>query len=119
MRRRRGARHSRTRPLRTRPLKRIFVLFVMIALVVSYVGPIRGYREKRAELRTQEIALQKLITERDGIRHALREVKNPAVMESRARELGFMKEGEVQYRVTGLDGADDADGLWGSVAVGG
>ncbi len=110
-----GARRRRTRPLRPRALKRIFLLFVVIALVVSYIGPIRGYRAKRAELRGQEVALQRLIVERDSLRHALRQIKNPAVMESRARELGFMKEGEVQYRVTGLEQPADS-GLWGIVA---
>lgn len=90
-----------------------------MALVVSYAGPIRGYRAKRADLRSQQIALRALITERDGLRQELRQIQKPAVMEARARELGFMKRGEVQYRITGSDGAGGADELWGRVSLGG
>lgn len=41
--------------------------------------------------------------ERDTIRARLKSLDTPAVIESRARELGFAKPGELPLRVTGLE----------------
>ncbi len=44
------------------------------------------------------------MTERNAIRERLASRDNPAVVEARARELGYVKPGELPLRVTGLDG---------------
>ncbi len=46
--------------------------------------------------------------ERDTIRVRLKSLDNPAVIEARARELGYAKPGELPLRVTGLEPAPPA-----------
>ena len=83
--------------------KRLFVLGIVVALAVSYFGSVRGYLAQRNDLARQQLALRELIDEREGIRSRLTSLQNPAVIEARARELGFTKPGEMALRVTGLD----------------
>lgn len=82
--------------------RRLFLLGLLAALVISYVGPVRGYRTRQAELRQQEIELRNLVKERDRIRERLAKSNTRAAIEARAREIGFIKPGEIQYRVEGL-----------------
>lgn len=84
--------------------------------MASYLGPIRGYRQRQAELRGQEIALKELMVERDLLSARISEIKNPAVLEARARQLGYMKPGEIPFRVNGLDGASGTSGIWDWIA---
>ncbi len=72
----------------------------------------RGYRERQAELRSQEVALKELIAQRDRARVRIRSIDNPAVLEARARQLGYMKPGEIPFRVTGLESASGTTGIW-------
>jgi len=89
---------------------------VVIALVASYVGPVRNYRERQSELRSQELILKDLIAERDQVRARIAESNSPAVLEARARQLGYMKPGEIPFRVIGLDAASGAGGIWDWIA---
>lgn len=89
---------------------------MIVALVVAYVGPLRAYRSRQAELHSQEIALQGLIAQRDQARTRISEVTNPAVREARARQLGYMKPGEIPFRVTGLDAESGSGGIWEWIA---
>lgn len=57
--------------------------------------------------------------ERDAIGTRLKSLDTPAVIEARARELGYTKLGEVPLRVTGLESAAptpvvrrDTGGFW-------
>jgi cell division protein FtsB len=97
-------------PLVTRSLspKRLFILGIVIALGVSYLGSVRGYLAQRDELSRQQVALTAMIAERDSIRARLQSLDDPAVAEARARELGFVKVGEKPIRVTGLELAPPA-----------
>lgn len=74
-----------------------------MALAVSYLGSARGYLAQRQELARQQVALGAMRAERDTIHGRLKSLDNPAVIEARARELGYTKVGELPLRVTGLE----------------
>jgi cell division protein FtsB len=92
-------------PLVTRSLspKRLFILGIVVALGVSYLGSVRGYLAQRDELGRQQVALTAMIAERNGIRARLQSLDDPKVAEARARELGYVALGEMPIRVTGLE----------------
>ena len=102
-------RTARVRRVRRRPVtksltpKRLFILGLVVALSVSYLGSARDYLAQRNELGRQQVALGAMRTERDTIHARLKSLDNPAVIEARARELGYTKLGELPLRVTGLE----------------
>lgn len=98
----------RTPVLRSLSPKRLFILGIVIALLLSYLGSARGYLSQRDELGRQQVALTAMVAERDGIRAQLHALDDPAVAEARARELGYAKPGEIAVRVTGLELAPPA-----------
>lgn len=98
--------------------RRLFLLGLLAALVISYVGPIRGFRTRQAELHQQELELRSLMKERDRIHDRLAKSNTPAAIEARAREIGFIKPGEVQYRIEDLGPAPDPDGTKGAGGLG-
>lgn len=97
--------------------RRLFILGLVVALIVSYIGPVRGYRHHQAELRVQEQQLRDLTRQRDTIRAELAKSNTPAAIEARARELGYIKPGEVQYRITDLERPADAERARGDVGI--
>ncbi len=93
-----------------RQTRRLFILGLLIALAVSYVGPVRGYQERKAELREQQRHLANLLRERNALRDRVSTRLTPDVVEQRARELGFIAPGERQYRIKGIDPEPDTGG---------
>lgn len=83
--------------------KRLFILGIVVALGVSYLGSVRDYLSQRDELARQQAEYAALVAERNTIRTRLGSDKNPAIVEARARELGYVKLGEMPLRVTGLE----------------
>jgi hypothetical protein len=77
-------------------------LGILTAVLVSYVGPVRGYLAQRAELAAQRAALEDLRERRDALREQLTAIARPEVLERRARELGLALPGERTYVVRGL-----------------
>jgi cell division protein FtsB len=113
------------RPIRSPPVlnsltpKRLFIVGIVAALAISYLGSARGYLAQRQELGKQHAALGAMRAERDAIRARLKSLDNPAVVEARARELGYAKLGELPLRVTDLELTPPArvvrrpdDGFW-------
>jgi cell division protein FtsB len=98
-------RRSGTRAGRAAPtsLKRIFLLLLVGAIAVSYVGPVRGYLGQRDELRRQQLALIALEAKRDRLANRLDSLRQVPVLEARARELGMFRPGERAFRVVGLE----------------
>ncbi len=87
---------------------------------MSYLGAVRGYLEQRHELARQQVALRSMVDQRESIRARLAQLKNPSVVEARARELGYVMPGERPLRVTGLEHTPrpaaprhDTGGFWG------
>lgn len=100
------------------------LLGIVTAVLVSYVGPVRGYLAQRTELASQRAALADLRERRDHLSEQLTAISRPEVLERRARELGLALPGERTYVVRGLPPPagttavpeeDDGDGLLGWV----
>jgi hypothetical protein len=81
--------------------RRIFVLGIVTALILGYVGPVRGYLAQRAELRDERAKLTTLERNRDEYRAQLAAIDTDSVLEVRARALGLVKPGERAFVVAG------------------
>lgn len=99
----RGRVHRKAVSRAVRQTRRLFILGVLVALMVSYIGPVRGYQSRKTELRAQQVTLSKLLKERDALRAQVAGGQSKGSMEQRARELGFIKPGERQFRVTNVE----------------
>ncbi|MEZ0284479.1 MAG: septum formation initiator family protein [Thermoleophilia bacterium] len=73
----------------------------MTALLIGYVGPVRGYFEQRGELRDERAKLAALEERRDEFKAQLDALDTPEVLETRARELGLITPGERAFLVRG------------------
>jgi cell division protein FtsB len=74
---------------------------VLTALLLSYIGPVRGYLDQRATLRHEQERLRELVQTRDALRTQIADLGQPAVLEARARELGLVEPGERAFVVRG------------------
>ena len=90
---------------RARTTRRFIVLGALIAVVLAYLGPVRGYFEQRAELQGYQSALRAAETERDRIARQIDALEQPAVLEARARELDMVRPGERSFLIDGLQPA--------------
>lgn len=90
-----------------------------------YIGPVQDYLGQKEDLRLHQVALIKARDVRDAISSQIRALKEPAVLESRARELGMVRPGERTFAVRGIRsvapppvqpaGDQGATGVWGVV----
>ena len=62
----------------------------------------RDYLAQKEQLRAQQVALIKARQVRDGLSVKIRALKDPQVLEARARELGMVRPGETPYAVRGI-----------------
>lgn len=74
---------------------------VLTALLLGYIGPVRGYLEQRSTLRQEQARLHDLEQTRDALRTQIADLGQPAVLEARARELGLVEPGERAFVVRG------------------
>jgi cell division protein FtsB len=92
------------RPLGRRALstRRLVVLGALIAVVLAYLGPVRGYVDQRSELQGYQSSLRAAEAERDRIARQIDALEQPAVLEARARELDMVRPGERSFLIDGL-----------------
>jgi cell division protein FtsB len=76
---------------------------VVVAIAISYVGPVRGYISQREALRAQEVQLRALEARRDRLAEEVRALSTLPVLEQRARKLGMVRPGEHAFIIQGLD----------------
>lgn len=77
------------------PSPRTIVIAGLFAAVgLSYIGPVSGYLSAKSSLRSQEQTLAELQTERSNLAAQLAELKQPAILEIHAREIGMLRPGE-------------------------
>ena len=81
---------------------RLLALGLIVGAAIAFVVPVRGYLSQRSELRRQEIALSKQRVERDRVAELLRSLRQPEVLQTRARGLGLILPGEKVYVLRGL-----------------
>ena len=97
-------RGRRIRPSRSTLALRWVGVVVLAAIALSYVHPIRSYRDARAEVamrRAETARLERTTAELD---RRLEQAGTPAFVERAARRLGLVKPGERLFIVTGVDG---------------
>jgi hypothetical protein len=76
---------------------------VVVAIAISYVGPVRGYLAQREALRSQEAQLRAMEARRDRLAAEVRALATLPVLEERARKLGMVRPGEHAFIVQGLE----------------
>jgi cell division protein FtsB len=74
---------------------------VLTALLLGYIGPVRGYLDQRSTLQQEQARLHQLEGTRDALRTQIADLGQPAVLEARARELGLVEPGERAFVVRG------------------
>jgi len=74
---------------------------LLSALVLGYVGPVRGYLAQRSELQQESARLAVLEQNRDSLRKQIAELNKADVLEARARAIGLIKPGERAFIVRG------------------
>jgi len=79
------------------------MLGVVVAIAISYVGPVRGYLAQRDALRTQEAQLSAMEARRDKLAADVKSLTTLPVLEQRARELGMVRPGEHAFVIQGLE----------------
>jgi cell division protein FtsB len=89
---------------RSRAARRLLLAGVVIAITLAYIGPVRGYLEQRSELQGYQAALRSAEAQRDRIARQIEALRQPAVLEARARELDMVRPGEQSFLVDGLRG---------------
>jgi hypothetical protein len=82
------------------PAPRTIVIAGLFAAVgLSYIGPVSGYLSTKSTLRSQETTLAALQAQRADLAGQLAQLKQPQVLEIRAREIGMLRPGEQGYVV--------------------
>ncbi len=81
--------------------RRIIIAGLLTALILGYVGPVRGYLSQRAELRDESAKLAVLEQNRDQLKRQIAELNKADVLEARARAIGLIKPGERAFIVRG------------------
>lgn len=104
-----------------RSTARLIIAGFIAALLLAYVGPVKGYFDQRSELRREQAHLASLEAEQRSYIERIATAENAAVLEMRAREQGLVRPGERAFAIRGdLEPAapepvrdDDGGGFFG------
>lgn len=105
-------------------LKKLLIVGLFVGIALAYIGPVRDYLAQKEQLHAQQVALIKARQVRDGLSVKIRALKEPQVLEARARELGMVRPGETPYAVRGIKhpspppkaNTDGGGGVWGFIS---
>ena len=70
---------------------------MLVVILGLYISPAKHWLEQSRTSKEQKHQLQTLNTENATLKRRLRGLRNPATLESEARRLGMVKEGERSY----------------------
>jgi cell division protein FtsB len=102
---------ARKRPARKRAgrggirwdrLARVSLLFVLLAVLVSYLGPAANYVESWRLAKQTRAELQQLRTDNDRLRDRAKRLRDPNTIELEARRIGMARPGERAYVIRRL-----------------
>ncbi|MBL6634217.1 MAG: septum formation initiator family protein [Thermoleophilia bacterium] len=87
------------------------------------MGPVRDYMRQKEQLRTEQLELIEARTVRDDLSRQIKALGRADVLETRARELGMVRPGEIPYAVRGIAKpapppkapVDESTGVWGFI----
>ena len=85
---------SRRRPSRSSLVLRWLGAAVLVVIALSYVSPLRAYREARDEVEARRAEVAKLEQKRRELRKRLAYARTDAFVEREARKLGLVRPGE-------------------------
>jgi cell division protein FtsB len=81
--------------------RRLIVAGLITAILLGYIGPVKGYLDQRSQLGAERARLAALEERRDEYKAQLAALGRPDVLEERARELGLVQPGERPFVVNG------------------
>ena len=102
---------NRRRPARKRAgrggirwdrLARVSLLLVLLAVLVSYLGPAANYIESWRLAKQTRAELQQLRTDNDHLRERAKRLRDSNTIELEARRIGMARPGERAYVIRGL-----------------
>ena len=102
---------NRRRPARKRAgrggirwdrLARVSLLLVLLAVLVSYLGPAANYIESWRLAKQTRAELQQLRTDNDRLRERAKRLRDSNTIELEARRIGMARPGERAYVIRGL-----------------
>jgi cell division protein FtsB len=83
-------------------LGRVVLVFVLFAVLASYLNPLVNFFHTWQDARSGKTALVKLRAENTSLRSQARALSNPAVLVRVARDQGMVRPGEQSYVIHGL-----------------
>ena len=97
-----GARPSRSPGIRWDRVSRVAMLFVLVGILILYIGPVRSYFATRSRAAAQSAVVRSLRHENTLLRERRGALSHPATLEREARRLGMVRSGEKPYVLRGL-----------------
>ena len=95
--RKRRARAGTRGAIRWDRVGRVALLGTLGVILLLYISPAKHWVEQSRTSKAQKQELQTLNAENATLKRRLRGLRNPATLESQARRLGMVKEGERSY----------------------
>jgi cell division protein FtsB len=83
-------------------VSRLAMLFVLVGILLLYVGPVRSYLATRRRAASEGAVVRSLRHENQRLRARRSALSHPATLERAARELGMVRPGEKTYIVRNL-----------------
>jgi cell division protein FtsB len=83
-------------------LARVSLLLVLLAVLVSYLGPAHNYIESWRLAKQTRAELQQLRADNDRLRDRAKRLRDSNTIELEARRIGMARPGERAYVIRGL-----------------
>jgi cell division protein FtsB len=83
-------------------VSRVAMLFVLVGILILYIGPVRSYFATRHRAAAQSAVVRSLRQENTRLRERRNALSHPATLEREARRLGMLRPGEKPFVVRGL-----------------
>jgi cell division protein FtsB len=93
----------RRRPSRSALVLRWLAVAVLAVIALSYIAPIRSYRDAREEVARRGAEVAKLKAKRTDLRRRIEYARTDAFVEREARKLGLVRPGERLFIVKWKD----------------
>jgi cell division protein FtsB len=99
----RGSMPRRRRPTRSTLALRWLGVAVLVAIVISYVHPLRSYRAAQGRVEERRAELEALERKNADLEHRLALSGEDSFVEREARRVGLVRPGERLYIVKGVE----------------
>jgi Septum formation initiator len=83
-------------------VSRVAMLFVLLGILILYVGPVRAYFQTKHRAAAQNAVVERLRVEHRHLLERRRALSHPVTLEREARKLGMVRPGEKPFVIRGL-----------------